>query len=319
MSGLHTAQAYTVRRQALLEARRFFTTTQQLADAIYAKRSQVSQWINDADIRIPYEYALLIEEKTGVSIERLIAHNNFAARKAATLMIQRLRSNESKRVIKIKLNRIKDNLPCLYPLSNNFDLQNNVGTALKYDSRYLVVDTDLNLLADKSTFLAYQTNNTPVVPCIVLDINALLLGLRAINFAQLTMTLTEKTLLGAMLEKTIGSRQGQRSDLKINAANNVDDLPLRRVCTHVEGKTDAYVAELVGLVNRDRYLRIKKVIKHGIPELIYALDQHHVSPYVAAQWAKLSPAKQLAQLQQSLAEKSCNRAVINNLCFEAGN
>lgn len=50
-----------------------------------------------------------------------------------------------------------------------------------------------------------------------------------------------------------------------------------RKCASVQGKTSTLVAKNVGFTSRDTYLRVKKILQKGIPDLIQAVDNKTIS------------------------------------------
>jgi hypothetical protein len=65
------ADKYEIRHRALLEVIRFFGGVTACAKQLNVSRARVSKWLNQFTINIPYEYVLLMEYLTQVSIERL--------------------------------------------------------------------------------------------------------------------------------------------------------------------------------------------------------------------------------------------------------
>jgi len=60
-----------IKRQAWLEAARYCGGVTALAKCLKVSRSRVSNWINQPDLKIPYEYAVLTWFITKISIDRL--------------------------------------------------------------------------------------------------------------------------------------------------------------------------------------------------------------------------------------------------------
>lgn len=62
---------YEIRHQALLEAIRICGGVVAFSKRIKVSRTRASNWLNQPEINIPYEYAVLTEDVTQVSLDRL--------------------------------------------------------------------------------------------------------------------------------------------------------------------------------------------------------------------------------------------------------
>lgn len=99
------------------------------------------------------------------------------------------------------------------------------------------------------------------------------------------LTLSQRCQIGVEKEKQLGNRRGVRSK-----------------CAPFTGKTSALAAKEAGFSSRDAYLRVKKVLQQGIPELINAMDKRTVSISLAATIAELPADQQITLLKKDRKE-----------------
>lgn len=62
---------YEIRHRALLEEVRFCGGVSGYSRMLKVSRSRASNWLNQTEIDIPYEFAILTEDITNISVERL--------------------------------------------------------------------------------------------------------------------------------------------------------------------------------------------------------------------------------------------------------
>ena len=98
------------------------------------------------------------------------------------------------------------------------------------------------------------------------------------------LNLSQCGYVAIQLEKQLGNRRG-----------------VRRKCA-LKGKTSAAAAKQTGFSSRDTYMRVKKVLQKGIPELIKAMDNQTISISLAAKIAALPMDEQMLLLQKSRKE-----------------
>lgn len=91
-----------MRKRAILEAIRFCGGVTAYSQRLKVSRTRASNWCNKPEIEIPYEYAVLTEDITQVSIERLSPDTE-----AANKVIRRLRINNKIPPIWVELNSIQ--------------------------------------------------------------------------------------------------------------------------------------------------------------------------------------------------------------------
>jgi hypothetical protein len=92
---------YETRRRALLEAIRFCGGATAYSKCLKISDTRVGNWVSRPEIEIPYEYAILTEEITQVSIERLSPFTE-----TANKVIRRLRARETLPFINMELSGI---------------------------------------------------------------------------------------------------------------------------------------------------------------------------------------------------------------------
>ncbi len=68
---LNDMDKYAIRHQALLEAIGICGGVVAFSKRIKVSRTRASNWLNQPEINIPYEYAVLTEDVTDVSLDRL--------------------------------------------------------------------------------------------------------------------------------------------------------------------------------------------------------------------------------------------------------
>jgi DNA-binding transcriptional regulator YdaS (Cro superfamily) len=106
------------------------------------------------------------------------------------------------------------------------------------------------------------------------------------------LTLSQRGSIAIQLEKQFGNRRG-----------------VRRKCA-LKGKTSALVAQEAGFSSRDTYMRVKKVLQHGVPELIQAMNDRAISVSLAAKISALPSSEQKMLLQKS--RKEILHSIIND-------
>jgi len=103
-------------------------------------------------------------------------------------------------------------------------------------------------------------------------------------------TASERVAIAASNEASIGERQGERTD---KPRQNISEVP--------EGERTAdHVAKRAGLGNRTTYRQAKRVVEHGVPELVAAMDGGEVSISAAAKIADC-PSDEQAAMAQAIA------------------
>jgi hypothetical protein len=272
---------FEIRHRALLEVIRFFGGVADCAKALGVSRGRLSNWLNKWYLNIPYEYVLLMEYLTQVSIERLSPFTE-----KINKAIRRQQNKEKVFEQSIEKITVEQPIPC----------------SCCQQSHAILVGTDGVLIRCLSQLEAYKKVGKKRIPVTIIDVGSLLLGVRTIEGIPVQFSTSDRVAIGLRLEQLIGNRQGQRTDLNKNAKIHENSSELRRNCDEVieAGRTDKNVATMVNFNSRDTYRRAKRVCLQGIPELIHAMDCKKISVTHATQIAKRSKAQQQVHLQSLL-------------------
>ena len=277
---------YEIKRRALLEAIRFAGSVAKLAKHIGAQRSQVNNWLNRDDA-IPYQYAILIEEISGVSIERL-APNEVAANK----VIRQLRNVTDEQIVDIAISKIQISTPT--------QVQMHPSEAKTRElSRPIIVGSDMTLISGSDRLAAHKALGHTTVPAIIVDIEALVLGERLITEYQEPISISDQVAVAMQIENKLGNRQGRRSDLQDNKEKSCKPSDsLDQTSNPLRGRTDDLASKLAGFSSRESYRRAKNVVQQGTPELITAMDNKSISISLAANLATTPHEQQLDFLRE---------------------
>ena len=252
-----------MRKRALLEAIRFCGGVTAFSRRLKVSRSRASNWCNRPEIEMPYQYAVLTEDLTQVSIERLSPYNE-----AANKVIRRLRS--------------KDTLPLLYVDLRSIQLGDHVYSNCPYLERSMIIGTNGVLISGLAQLDLQKSLKKAKPQVIVLDLEAIALGERSLKEANLELLISEKVAIGLCLERLIGSYSGKRNDL-INEQND-DQIAINKspCCPGNKVRLDSVIANLVDIGSRDTYFRAKTVYLHGDVEIIQAMDNQSLAVKSAA-------------------------------------
>ena len=275
-------EKYEIRHRALLEAIRFCGGVAAFSRRIKVGRSRASNWLNQPEIKIPYEYVVLTEDVTQVSIERLSPFTE-----AANKAIRRLRQIDKLSTLELPLNEIQ--------LGNTF-----YPDYCKV-KQSIIVSTDRVLISGLTELKTQKANGLKKVSVIVLDLKSLILEMRSLQSIGVELLPSERLAIGLHLEPLLGKTRGYRSDLKKGDTHKPlsnNDSQLCRICDEMTGRKDSKIAQIVGLTSKDTYNRVKQVYLHGIPALLQVLDEKHISIAMAAKVAKLTMSDQVAYLEK---------------------
>jgi hypothetical protein len=172
---------YEMRHRALLEAIRFCGGVVAYSNRLNVNRSRASNWCNQPELNIPYEYVVLTEDVTQVSIERLSPFTD-----AANEVIRRLRTSD----------RL---LPIIIPFNEIL-----VGDSSYYRcpilERPIIVGTDRGLISGLAQMEAYRNMGMKKARVIVLDLEALILEMRSIKELNNHFLMSELIAIGIRLE-----------------------------------------------------------------------------------------------------------------------
>lgn len=141
------------------------------------------------------------------------------------------------------------------------------------------VNPDYQLIFGHRRVLAHQLLGRSEIPARVIDIDVLL-GEHDENELHKEFTISERVAIGRSMEARIGDRQGVRVDLDPQLVPNWAQVEQGE-------KTRDIAAKQAGFGSDNSYERAKKVVDHGTPELIEAVDRGDVSISAAALVASL--------------------------------
>ena len=117
-----------------------------------------------------------------------------------------------------------------------------------------------------------------------------MLGEYAENEVRKDFTVSERVAIAAEVERRNAGRQGQRTDLT--------QLPPNSAEVKKGQETRDLAAKKAGLGGHTTLSNAKKVIDHGTPALVEAMDSGRVSISAAADVAGLDEAEQIAVLAE---------------------
>jgi ParB family chromosome partitioning protein len=114
--------------------------------------------------------------------------------------------------------------------------------------------------------------NWEKIPAVIVDIDSVLAGEYSENEFRKSFTPSERSAIGAALEKELAGRHG-------------GDRTKGAIASLAKGKTTTLAAKRAGFKSRDTYQRAKAVVAKGAPELVAAMDAGKVSIDAAAKIA----------------------------------
>ncbi len=268
----HTQDKYQIRHQALLEAIRFCGGVTTFSKLLNVFRTRVSNWLNQSETNIPYEYVLLIEELTQVSIERLSPFTE-----SINKMVRRWQTKGKVRSVEVLIDAITIKEPLYGGVSE--------------EAHSIIIGTDGVLISGLSELRDYESVAKQRVSVTIVDLDSLLLEFRTIEDINIDLLTSERVAIGLRLGKLLRNYQSRRSDFGQQSQifqKSVESSPsLCRICDKVKSRNDAKIAKLIGFMSKDTYYRAKKVYLQGGVDLISALDRKEISIGMAAKIAKL--------------------------------
>lgn len=259
-----------MRKRALLEAIRFCGGVTGYSKRLKVSRTRASNWCNKPEIEIPYEYAVLTEALTQVSIDRLSPNTE-----AANKVIRGLRGNNRSVPLNVELSSIQ--------------LGDHFYPKCAYPDRQIIIGTDGFLISGISEFESKKASKQRKIQATILDLEAIALGHRSIKEMNFDLLISEKVAIGIRLEQVLGKHQGARNDIKKSTESIkkiINDPELCPKWDKVE-RLDSYIAVLIDLKSKNTYHRAKQVCMHGNLELIHSMDQKQISIAMAAQNIKV--------------------------------
>ncbi len=249
-----------IRRRALLEAMRFCGGVKAYSERLKVSRTRASNWVNQPDIDMPYEFAVLTEEFTHVSVERLSPYTEMTNQ-----VMRRLRSKETLLPVNMELDEIQIGTQS-YSICQKPD-------------RPILVGTDGILITGLGQIEMFKSMGFNKIQVTILDLEALLLGDRSLQNTNIEFSISERVAIGLRLEQMLGHRQGKRNDLKksnrINQESSKDIQQLRPRWDEV-GRVDIYISKLIGF-GKGTYHRARYVCLKGTQSLIDLMDRKEIT------------------------------------------
>lgn len=159
------------------------------------------------------------------------------------------------------------------------------------------VTEELELVFGERRLRAYRdVLKRKTIPARVVNVPSILAGEYAENEIRKDFTPSERVAIAAAIQRQIGSRQGQRTD---RLRGKVPEVPPGT-------RTRETAAERAGFGNDKTYRQAARVVQHGTPGLIRAMDAGTVSISAASLLAGVGADEQDAVLE--LDEKAILRA-----------
>jgi hypothetical protein len=285
---------YEIRHRALLEVVRICGGVTAYSKAINTSRSRASNWVNNPEMEIPYEYLVLTEDLTHVSIERLSPFTE-----AANKVVRRLRAKDKPLLINIELGEIAIGKQPYIPFLNQ--------------TRSIIVGTDGVLISGLTQLEAYKASGTRKVQAVVLDLEALILEKRALREMAVELLLSERIAIALRLSQLFKSKQFRPrwDENKSHIENRV--VSFCPTWDETRSRTDEIIARLIDLNSKSTYHRAKQVYLKGTIDLISMVDGEQITIGEAAKIAKLSSRQQF-EFIQVWKQKGENRHVKNSDC-----
>jgi hypothetical protein len=270
---------YKIRQQALLEAIRFCGGVAAYSDRLKVSRTRASNWCNRPEITIPYEYAVLTEVLTRVSIERLSPFTE-----TANKAVRYLRSTNDLLFIDMPLKEIIIE-GCFY-------------YQYTCSQRSIIVGTDMVLIAGLFQIESLKTAQLKKIRVIALDLEAMLLGFRTVESSNYKFLTSEKIAIGLRLEHLIHNRLEKDKKLLNCTCHESNKNQPYRICDEVKDRFGEKIAHITGFCNKAEYHNARYVYLHGTYKLIDFLDKQLVSILKAWEIVRMPLADQDIQMQE---------------------
>ncbi len=259
--------------ESLLKAVKYFGSQRALARVLKVSQVSVNHWLN-RNKKIPYVQALKIALYTegNITIENLSDEE-----KDLTFLLKHSAFLKSAPVIYIPLEKIiTDGKRC--PIYKDIRKTSEVTSPIHL-ARPVLVDRNNRLIACECRLRVYKSVTSKVKVC-RLDAESLVKNSANIDSLLKNFSISERVEVGLFIEKELGNRRGKRTDLELpqNSAEVKTGDETRRLATKVAGFGSHFT-----------YSQAKEVIKHGLPELIKAMDDGLLA---------VSKAKQIASLPE---------------------
>lgn len=278
--------------EALLKAVRILGSRASLANAIGTIPEVVKSWLN-VGIRVPLEFAFEIQRVTNGQVTWQEISPHLARFQKGWVSTNVIAENILPQLIKqISLSRISiestthNHTEEIYALS--IDIKKH---GLQ---RAICIDTENQLIFGKKRFLAHQLLGKKSIACWKLSLIELIKGNYSVTELCKNFTWSERIAIAFVIEKLLGNRQGQRSDLELR--QNFDEVQGKVGAYITKGRTHTLIANHLGFGNRVTYTQSKKIYLQGSDALIHLIDNQKISIYGAFTLLHLSHEEQITAL-----------------------
>jgi DNA-binding XRE family transcriptional regulator len=143
-------------------------------------------------------------------------------------------------------------------------------------SRLIIIDENNQLIANPLTYFLHIQNCVQIIYAWRISLLDLIQGKYEISHLTNTFDVIERGYIGISLEKFIGNRKGQRTDLNKPVENSPQVCLLRGI------KTRELISQLLDLGSDYTYRQIKKIILHESDTLTEEVRNKKISIFYAA-------------------------------------
>jgi hypothetical protein len=234
-----------IQQRALLEAKQCFGSTKAMAKAIDARESTVRNWLSQANA-LPYTYAMLIEDKTCISIERLVPKEQ-----RANKVIRRLRSHQPDVELKLEGLLVADKYK---------DIAKNKLAHLL--SRAIIINTRREVILGRNRLNKHMHQGDHFIRVKIIDLEALLIERYSLSEGFADLLVSEKVAISiALILEYQCHWQPLVNSLKHDAKTYINQL----------------LVKIMGFSNLSEYQQAKFVFLHATPPLIAKVDKNIIS------------------------------------------
>ncbi len=277
---------YQVRSQAWTEVLRICGGEKAYIKLINKPQETVNDWRNKPEMKVPSIELMETEMLTGVPIEKL---NPFFP-------------EDNKKMRRWQESRKKLHIREMF--LNDIVIENIRYLSLLYEDERILVDNYGVLISGLAQIETHKKNHKNKVQVFVVDIEALILELSALNEAS-DFSKSELICIGYRIKQLIGSRKGKHIYSE-NSESKKDEISIDnqsrdgtvRYEVKWAGLTNAHLAKILGFSSKNTYYRTEKVCERGTRSLINALNGGLVSIDKAFEISKLPKDKQNERVAQ---------------------
>lgn len=271
-----------------------------MAKKLGIQREHIYAWIKGAS-KIPLEYALQIEYLTGGEIhwKELVPYHITQRLKHLTLILPKVDLPPCE-LVYVAIERIREATLSTHTRDDHALLSIN-------KMRPICIDSENTLIFGEETLYFYKQQHKRTIPAWRISLVDLAKGYYDAELFIKNFLISERVAVGISLEKFLGKRQGERSDLKntklesdkpfleISIKDDHDNLLVQRPAKVVLKKginLRQLIAKRLGFASHFSYQSAKKIKLNGSPQLIRCVDQQNLAISTAARLSKLSRAEQ---------------------------